>query len=82
MLTEFKKIWDYQAHTPFGADAYFQLSKADKKNRALPTTFQEDIFEAMVVFVPKDRAVNPDPNQYVDSTADAEVEELFRQSNR
>lgn len=78
LITEFKKIFDFQANTPSGGDGYFQLTRSERKEQGLPTTFQEDIFDAMMVFVPGNRAVNPHPSQYVDSTADAEAEQLLR----
>lgn len=82
LLIEFLKIWDFQTYTQSGGDGYFQLSRSEKKIRSLPTTFEEDIYKAMASFIPAYRAVNPDPSQYVDSTADAEAEGAFGLFNR
>jgi Myb/SANT-like DNA-binding domain len=31
LLTDFKKIFDFQAHTPSGGDGYFELERAARK---------------------------------------------------
>lgn len=70
LMTDFKKVYDYQKKIPEGQPGgYFEMSSEEWKIRKLPLNFLLEWYKAMEAWIPNQRSSHPDPNQIMDSTA-------------
>ncbi|CAM6088621.1 unnamed protein product [Calypogeia fissa] len=69
LMTDFKKVYDYQKKIPEGQPGYFEMSSEEWKMRKLPLNFLLEWYRAMEAWIPNQRSSHPDPNQIMDSTA-------------
>jgi hypothetical protein len=69
LMTDFKKVYDYQKKIPEGQAGYFEMTSDEWKMRKLPLNFLQEWYKAMEEWIPSSRSSHPDPNQIMDSTA-------------
>ena len=67
LMTDFKKVYDYQKQISRGQLGYFEQSSDERKKRKLPLSFLHEWYESMVVWVPNHRAINLDPDQAMEN---------------
>jgi hypothetical protein len=68
LVTDFKKVFDYQKDKPSGRPQYFALTCKERKRLNLPPSFDEEIYNLMECWLPNQQAVNPDRRNLMDSS--------------
>ncbi|CAM6088520.1 unnamed protein product [Calypogeia fissa] len=76
LMTDFKKVYDYQKQISSGQLGYFEQNSDERKKRKLPLSFLHEWYEAMVVWVPNHRTTNLDPDHIMDNIGEGNIPNL------
>ncbi|CAM6097005.1 unnamed protein product [Calypogeia fissa] len=58
MSADFKKVGDFEKHVPRGGISYWQMTIEDRKNKKLPSNFQQEVFHSLGEWFVRSRAVD------------------------
>lgn len=56
---EFRKVLDYEKNIPPGRDSYWHITSVDRKDAKLPPNFHKSLYDALMQWYGRSRAVNP-----------------------
>lgn len=59
LVSEFKKVHDYEKSLPEGQKSYWDMSKEEKKKTAMPPNFYKAVYNALVEWYSKSRPADP-----------------------
>ncbi|KAG0612053.1 hypothetical protein M758_7G186700 [Ceratodon purpureus] len=59
LVSEFKKVNDYEKNVPGGQKSYWDMSKEERKKTAMPPNFYKEVYNALAEWYSKGRPADP-----------------------